>query len=116
MEPTPQFQIAESQMDGCLRLSLIGELDRWSVPALDERLTRARVMKSPVRLDLSRLQFIDSSGLHFLIRAIGDARITRWQLRIEQEVNAQVISLFKLVHLDSHLLGVRAVPGLAVNG
>ncbi len=101
-------------MDGCLRLSLVGELDRWSVPLLDERLARVRVMNSPVRLDLSGLQFIDSSGMHYLIRVVGDARIRRWQLEIEQDVTARVMSVFKLVHLDSYLLGFRAVPDAVV--
>jgi anti-anti-sigma factor len=96
----PTFEIHESQLDGCLRLSLTGELDLVSTPVLEDRLTRLRAKKSPVRLDLSSLEFIDSTGLDLLIRTIGDARLRRWQLQIEPEVAPQVMRLFRLVHLD----------------
>lgn len=103
MGPLPTFTILESQLGGSLRLSLVGELDRTTTPELEDRLTRLRVTKSPVRLDLSRLDFVDSSGLHFLIRMIGDARIAHWQLLIEAEVTPQVMGLFRLAHLDHYL-------------
>ncbi|MBV8219949.1 MAG: STAS domain-containing protein [Solirubrobacterales bacterium] len=109
-ERTPLLQIVESRMDGRRRLTLIGDLDRWTAPMLDDHLIRLRVAKCPVRLNLSRLQCMDSSGLHLLIRTVGDARIARWQLEIEQDVTPQVMSVFKLVHLDTYLLGFRAVP------
>lgn len=115
-ERTPPFQIVESRTDGCLRLTLIGDLDRWSVPTLEDQLARLRVRKAPVRLDLSRLQLMDCSGLHLLIRTVGDARISRWQLEIEQDVTPHVMSMFKLVHLDTYLLGFRAVPDALVKG
>jgi anti-anti-sigma factor len=96
----PTFNIHESRVDGCLRLTLTGELDSASTQVLEDRLTRLRAVKSPVRLDLSRLQFIDSTGLHLLIRTVGDARIKGWQLHIERDVSPPVMRLFKLVQLD----------------
>ncbi len=103
--PLPPFEIHESRVDGWLRLTLTGELDLQSVPILEERLAPLRVTKSPVRLDLSKLEFIDSSGLNLLVRTVGDARIKRWQFEIEPNVSPRVMGLFKLVRLDRFILG-----------
>jgi anti-anti-sigma factor len=82
---------------------LTGELDLATASVLEDRLAWLRARKSPVRLDLSHLDFIDSTGLHLLIRTVGDARIAHWQLRIEPDVAPQVMRLFRLVHLDRFL-------------
>lgn len=101
------FAIQESQDHGCVRLSLTGELDMGSAPILEDRLASLRAMKSPVSLDLSHLEFIDSTGLHLLVRTVGDAQIKGWELEIEQDVAPDVMRLFKLVHLDRFVLGGR---------
>ncbi len=101
--PPPKLTIHESRIDGSVRLSLTGKLDIASTPTLEDRLTGLRARKSPVRLDLSNLDFIDSTGLHMLIRMVGDARIKHWQLRIDPAVAPQVMSVFRLVHLDRFL-------------
>jgi anti-anti-sigma factor len=101
--PRPPFDIYESTADGVLRLSLSGELDRWSVPILEDRLSRLRAVKAPVRLHLSKLEFIDSTGIRLLIQSVGDARIKGWQFQIDSELAPQVMSLFRLVHLDRFL-------------
>jgi anti-anti-sigma factor len=101
--PPPIFEIHESHLNGRLRLSLSGQLDLVSTPMLEDRLARLRVLKNPVSLDLSRLDFIDSTGLHLLIREFGEARAKRWELQIERDLSPQVMRLFKLVHLE-HLV------------
>ena len=101
--PPPLFEIHESHLNGRLRLSLSGELDLASTAVLEDRLTRLRARKKPVRLDLSRLDFIHSTGLHLLIRELGEARAKRWELQIERDLSPQVMRLFKLVHID-HLV------------
>jgi anti-anti-sigma factor len=103
MMGTP-LDIHETQENGWLRLSLAGELDLGSVPVLDDRLSRLRARKLAVHLDLSKLEFIDSTGLRLLIRALGDARIERWDFQIEPDLTPAVRGLFKLVHLD-HVIG-----------
>lgn len=94
------FEIHESQHDGEVRLSLAGELDLASTRVLEDRLTRLRAKRRAVRLDLSKLEFIDSTGLHLLIRAFGDSRTDGWALQIEPEVSVTVGRLFKLVHFN----------------
>jgi anti-sigma B factor antagonist len=98
--PPPTFEIRESHAGEIVRLSLTGELDLATTPMLEERLTRLRAVRSPVRLDLSKLDFIDSTGLHLLVRMVGEARIKRWPLEVEPEVAPQVMHLLKLMHLE----------------
>ena|SRR5438874_26933 len=107
MGPPTTFAIHESHDGTFLRLSLTGELDLGSVPTLEDRLSSLRALKSPVRLDLSQLEFIDSTGLHLLVRTVGDAQIKGWQLQIERDVAPEVMRLFKLVHLDRLVSGAR---------
>jgi anti-anti-sigma factor len=98
--PPHPFEIQESTVDGCVRLSITGELDLLSAPVLEDRLSRFRAFKSPVRLDLSKLEFIDSTGLHMLVRTVGEARIKKWPLQIDPDVSPQVRSAFRLAQLD----------------
>jgi anti-anti-sigma factor len=100
MTAPPNLEIYESRTHDGLRLSLAGALDIASTPLLKDRLAPLRARKLPVRLDLSNLNFIDATGLHLLVRTVGDARIKHWHLRIEPRLNPQVMRLFKLVHLE----------------
>lgn len=94
------FEVTEAEQDGQVRLCLKGELDRAATRVLEDRLTRLRAKKRSVRLDLSKLEFIDSTGLQLLIRALGDARMDGWELRIEPEVSDIVRRLFRLCRVD----------------
>ena len=94
------LDINERQEESFLRLSLVGELDFASSPVLEDRLARLRAKRTAVRLDLSRLEFIDSTGLRLLIRTFGDARTGGWKLEIDGHLSPTVRSLFKLVHFD----------------
>lgn len=104
------FAILESQDGDCLRLFLTGELDIASVPLLQDRLSRLRASALAVRLDLSKLDFIDSTGLHALIQAINDASADGWQLQIDRDVAPQCMRVFELMQLD------RLIPGFDSDG
>lgn len=103
--PSSTFAIHESRTDEGLRLSLTGELDLRTAPQLEDRLTPLRATRAPVRLDLSQLRFIDSTGLGLLVRTVGDARIKHWQFKIDSDLPPQVMGLFKMVQLDHFLVG-----------
>jgi anti-anti-sigma factor len=94
------FKIEERQEDRGLCLALEGELDMAAVPVLDARLDELRDRHAAVRLDLGRLEFIDSSGLHLLVRWIGDARRDGWDLEIGRDISPPVKRLFELVGLE----------------
>lgn len=61
-----------------------------TAPMLEARLTSLAAARSPVRLDLSKLDFIDSTGINLLVRMLGDALVIRWQLQIEPDLAPQV--------------------------
>lgn len=88
--------------DGLIRLSLLGELDHVASKALLEQLSECKAASKPVRLDLSRLQFIDSSGVRAILVTVGDARRDGWQFEVGQELSWQVEQVFDV-------LGIRAV-------
>jgi anti-anti-sigma factor len=98
------FEIHDSSSAGYVQLSLTGELDLASASILEDRLTRLRAKRSPVQLDLSQLEFIDSSGIRLLVQTIGEARAKRWPVEIDPEVGPRVRHVFRLARLD-HIAG-----------
>ena len=63
----PRFDVEVAEEDGTVVLRLSGELDLVSEPILEAALARAK--GSPVRVDLSDLAFMDSTGLRALLGA-----------------------------------------------
>ncbi|HJS92977.1 MAG TPA: STAS domain-containing protein [Solirubrobacteraceae bacterium] len=85
------FELRERvEADGTLRLTLRGDLDLPVTGTLSARLEELKTEGRPVRLDLSQLTFIDSSGLQALIVALIDARSTGWPLEVAPEVSPSV--------------------------
>lgn len=97
--------ILESQEADRLRLLLTGELDIASVPVLEERLSRLGAGELVVCLDLSKLAFIDSTGLHAVIRAMNDASANGWHLEIDRDLSPHVMRVFELTHLERLISG-----------
>jgi anti-anti-sigma factor len=75
---------------GTVRLTLLGDLDLTVADTLGTRLAELKTAGRPVRLDLSRLAFIDSTGIQALLVALTDARWTGWQLDVAQQVSPSV--------------------------
>ena len=76
---------------------LIGELDVAVIDDLSTRLRELRKGGYPVRLDLSELQFVDSSGIQEILRAVSAARRDSWQLSVEGPMTDQVARTVDLV-------------------
>ncbi|MDA0180224.1 STAS domain-containing protein [Solirubrobacter phytolaccae] len=64
----PVFKITTREAGAGVVLVLTGELDLAGAPDLNEALTEAREAGGALTLDLSELEFIDSSGLGVLVR------------------------------------------------
>ncbi len=96
----PLFEINErDDVDGALRLTLIGELDLSVRDRLRAQLDELRRGRRRVRLDLSELEFVDCSGIGAILNALADARRNRWELEVDRLVSpiaARVISLGRL--------------------
>jgi anti-sigma B factor antagonist len=70
-QPTqPQFGVQDSVCDGHHTLTLSGELDLANAPGLENMITRLCADGvNGISLDLSRLTFMDSSGLQAVFHA-----------------------------------------------
>jgi anti-anti-sigma factor len=98
--PLPEFWIDEGSDDvGRPRLGLVGELDMAGADRLHERLRALAQRGEPVLLDLRRLQFIDSTGLGELARAVTEARRDKWSLELDGALSPQVRNAIDMLEL-----------------
>jgi anti-anti-sigma factor len=96
--PHRLFELRERlDADATLRLTVLGDLDIAAVDTLTERLHELHATDHPVRIDLSRLGFIDSSGVQALIVALAEARSDGWQLEVAREVSHSVARAAQIV-------------------
>ena len=74
--PVPPFRVGVSRSDGSVVVAVEGELDLATAPQLRDRLVAlSGEGQTRVVLDLSRLQFIDSTGLSVLVMARNRSRV-----------------------------------------
>jgi anti-anti-sigma factor len=102
--PAPHFHIDERREGESTRLTLTGELDLASVEMLKNRLAQLEERRQAVRLDLSQLEFIDSVGLHLLLKTVQNARTRDWPFAIDPSLAPPVKTMFELIQLEDFLL------------
>jgi anti-anti-sigma factor len=90
--------------DGVLRIALQGQLDLVRADELSLHMRQLRRERRRVRLDLSGLDFIDSSGIRMLVVAVRDGR---WQgdrlLEVTPEVRPNVQRVIEMLGLGPFL-------------
>jgi anti-sigma B factor antagonist len=97
------FTAAEDPGNGDERIiRLRGELDIESAPDLERVLLRARPAQQRVVLDLSGLEFMDSTGLRVLLSARAAAEEGRWQIYL-RAVPPTIRRLFDMTGLADAL-------------
>jgi anti-anti-sigma factor len=97
------FTLAEEAGSGGERvIRLHGELDIDTVPELEHALLRSRPAEQRVVLDLSELQFMDSTGLRVLLRARAAAEEGRWEL-VMRDVPPNIRRLFDMTGVHEAL-------------
>lgn len=79
-----------------------GELDAASSPQLERALAEARQPGGPVVLDLSKVTFIDSSGLRVITRVVRDVEVDGGSFTISSASDA-VRRIFEITGLRSLL-------------
>lgn len=94
-------------------LTLFGELDLASSPALEEELEK--VGSEPIAVDLRDLQFIDSTGLSVLVKAHQRAQETGLTFGLVSVGDGQVQRLLGLTGLNERLRVV-ATPEQLLSG
>lgn len=97
------FTLAEEAGSGGERvIRLHGELDIDTVPDLERALLRSRPVQQRVVLDLSELQFMDSTGLRVLLRARAAAEEGRWEI-VMRDVPPNIRRLFDMTGVHGAL-------------
>jgi anti-anti-sigma factor len=97
--------------DGTVRLTLIGELDIAVVNALQDRLRQYIDAGHALRLDLSELQFIDSSGVQAVVLSLRDARRRGQSLEVDRHLSATTRRMVEILGIGSHLWPEDQPPG-----
>ena len=88
------------ERDGDHRFRLFGELDMASARELFSQLERDAQQDGDLRLDLSQLTFMDSTGVHVLVR-LAD-RCANGHRVVVEAPTARVAKLFELVGAESY--------------
>ena len=84
-------------------VTLRGELDLSNVTALEQELREAEASEATrIVVDLSLLEFLDSSGLHTLVQAARRSRKDGDRLRLIPG-SKQVQAVFRLTKTEQHL-------------
>jgi anti-sigma B factor antagonist len=110
-----QFRVDVSEEGEGTVISLSGELDLASSPALEEALDRVFTSGSgPIVVDLRRLDFMDSTGLSIIVRAHNRAAEAERRLFVARGP-AQVQRLLALTGVAERL-SLIDVPGDGLSG
>jgi anti-sigma B factor antagonist len=100
----PTFQLRERhEADGSIRVMVSGELDLAVAGQLESRLRELADGGHRVELDLSDLEFMDSSGIRVVVTALNSSRSGGWQLTISPQLTDQVRRLIEITGLMDHL-------------
>ena len=100
----PSFEIQESvDDDGAARVTLIGELDIAVADWVEERLRSLREAGRRARLDLSQLDFIDSSGVRAIVLGLKHARQGGQELEVHREVSPTVQRMIEIMGIGPQL-------------
>jgi anti-sigma B factor antagonist len=94
--PAPYRAEEQIDEDGVVRLTLVGELDIAVADQLTRRVHELATARQRIRLDLSQLDFVDSTGLRAVIGAVMESERDGFELEIVPEVNGQVRRLVDL--------------------
>jgi anti-sigma B factor antagonist len=98
----PQFDLSEEDLDETTAvIRVAGEIHATTAPEFSERLNRVIANgKTAVALDLTGVEFIDSTGLSVLLNGL--RRVTRARgTMVIACANPTVLRLFEITKLDS---------------
>jgi anti-anti-sigma factor len=100
---SPALDIDQRPFDGGVELILDGELDITTVPQLREALRTLRDEGvERVRLDISQLTFMDSTGLRTLLGTSRQAEVEGWRLALTH-APPHVQQMFELTRTEGFL-------------
>ena len=110
------LDVESEERNGLVHIALRGELDLSTVEKVQEELRRAEAGSPPVLLlDLSRLTFLDSTGLRAVVTANERAREEGRRLVVVRGPDA-VHRVFTITRLEEHLEIVDDASAVASEG
>jgi anti-sigma B factor antagonist len=98
----PGFRLSISRLGGRRIVAALGELDLATVEAFSTGL-REQLAAGPVLLDLSRLAFMDSSGVRALDALLRDAGQEGWTLTIRANLHENVRQVLEMTGMIDRL-------------
>jgi anti-anti-sigma factor len=99
-----EFRIEQHRRaDGATVVAVFGEVDLATSGQLEAALQGLAAQKRTAVLDLSRVEFIDSSGIGVLVRATRDAQRDGWSFLLAAELSEAVQRLFTVSGMHEHL-------------
>jgi anti-anti-sigma factor len=114
--PVQILDVETEDRDGLVRVALKGELDLSTVGKVQEELNRVEAgSPSVLVLDLSKLTFLDSTGLRCLVTADQRARDQNRRLVIVRGPEA-VQRVFTITRLEDHLEMVDDADSVTADG
>ena len=100
----PSFEIRENvDADGVVRLALVGELDIAVADRVEERFRQLREDNRQVLLDLSQLEFIDSSGVRAIVLGLKHARQGGHELEVDRRISPTVKRMIEIMGIGPQL-------------
>jgi anti-anti-sigma factor len=97
--------------DRKVRVSAEGELDLVTSPDLEQALRRELLADRDVLLDLSRIGFIDSTGLHAIVKSVRTAKEAGRVLTLNADLSPHTRRLMEIVGLLSFIPITGSEPG-----
>ena len=106
------LDVRTEDRNGLVHLALVGELDLSTVPKVQEELRRIEAaLPATLVVDLSKLTFLDSTGLRCIVTADERAREAGRRIVIVRGPDA-VQRVFAITRLDDRLDMVDSADGL----
>jgi anti-anti-sigma factor len=97
-----RFECREgTDSDGARRLTLLGEVDIAVAEELAGRLAQLEQTRTPGRLDLSELRFIDLCGLDAILAALRRGRRSGWRLEVDRRVSRSVERIISFAGVEA---------------
>jgi anti-sigma B factor antagonist len=111
--PPPLLRLREThRRDGSLQVTPEGELDIATSEPLRKRLRELQLARTPTVLDLSRISFIDCSGLRVILEALATAGSDGSRLEIHPQYSPPLRRLLELIHIAEIAGGFRGMDPL----
>jgi anti-sigma B factor antagonist len=102
IEPPEHFHLEERDDDGRTVLALRGELDLATVEPVRVRLDALCAARTPVLLDLDGLEFMDSTGIRLVLRAVQERDRAGWDFTVTRG-SPTVRRLFRSARIEDRL-------------